>query len=611
MMTARGRWMTLPAMIGLFLGVLQRVPELSLLSLSVLLWLAAEWALFCWRVRVEFPRLQIERTVNGLSEPTGRLWAGRTATIVVNVTRSASEGEGFTTPDSRLARLGARALASASGYFGPSSSLSPVVLIHDVVPENIQVLSRNHADQRLSGNQFELRFRTTAVTLEYHVRVRAAGEVTLPGVRLRLQDAHGFFLAERFIQLPQTFRVLPAFAVAGDVQPLVKRTNSLPQHGIHRLQRSGLGSELLELREYVAGDPPKAIAWKVSARRDKLMTRQYESEVPVRVQLFVDGSMGTRLGGFGCRLLDQMTFVAASVARVAISVGDPVGAMLFDERETRRLPPLTGERGFYRLLDELADFSINPTVNSTVPPPPLSLRMISAAMSLAGERYPELLDNRVNQAPFTLLPMLPRSRRRFREHFLLAGVLAEVFQLSAAQQVRLVHQSSYMAEHIQRFLDQSGVALMEPVAEEDQQIAHEVRMNLLSDSLVKVVSHARDNEVFVVLANLLGHASDIQQLLPAVKMALGRHHRVAFVCPSPTFRRPTTFSTIHKSNSIDDLMSAAEQIQMREQVAKLHRELRRLGATVTCSGEQEAIHLVLSEMELARSGRIVAGGPRR
>ena len=187
----------------------------------------------------------------------------------------------------------------------------------------------------------------------------------------------------------------------------------------------------------------------------------------------------------------------------------------------------------------------------------------------------------------------------------------EVFLLSAAQQVRLVHQSSYMAEHIQRFLDQSGVALMEPVAEEDQQIAHEVRMNLLSDSLVKVVSHARDNEVFVVLANLLGHASDIQQLLPAVKMALGRHHRVAFVCPSPTFRRPTTFSTIHKSNSIDDLMSAAEQIQMREQVAKLHRELRRLGATVTCSGEQEAIHLVLSEMELARSGRIVAGGPRR
>jgi hypothetical protein len=260
------------------------------------------------------------------------------------------------------------------------------------------------------------------------------------------------------------------------------------------------------------------------------------------------------------------------------------------------------------LLDALADFSINPAV----PPPRLSPRMISTAMSLAGERYPELLDNRVNQVPFTLWPILPHSRRRFREQFLLAGVLAEVFQLSAAQQVRLVHDSAYMSEHIQRFLDQSGIAWMRLVIDEDDwQTAQRARMELLSDALVKAVSHARDNEVFVVLADLLEHASDIKHLLPAVKMALGRHHRVAFVCPSPTFRRPTTASTIPKSNSVGDLMATAEQIKARELATKLQRTLRRLGATVTCSGEQEAIHLVLSEMEIARSGRIVAGGLRR
>lgn len=190
MMTGRGRWMTLPAMIGLFLGVLQKTPELSLLSLSVLLWLAAEWSLFCWRVRVELPRLQIERTVNGLSEPTGRLWAGRTATIVVKVTVKPGRFSVVRTPTSELAMrpdVGVR----TTGRTISTGCLSPVVQIHDVVPENIEVLSRNHADQRLNGNQFELRFRTTAITLKYHVRVRAAGEVTLPGVRLRLQDAQG------------------------------------------------------------------------------------------------------------------------------------------------------------------------------------------------------------------------------------------------------------------------------------------------------------------------------------------------------------------------------------------------------------------------------------
>ena len=612
-MTPRGRWMALPGLFGLFLGVLRGQAELSLLSLSVLVWLAVEWALFSWRVWGELPSLQIERTVNGRSEPTGLLWAGRTVTITVRVT-----------------------MKPGASRFGIGSD----VLMRDVVPENIAVLSGGDeaprrmdassvrsnpssitssnsdgrgvhptgGDRPLDANEFWLRERSGRVTFTYTARVRSAGQVVLPGIRLRLKDAQGFFLAERFVSLPQTFRVLPGYAEAGDVHPLVKRTNSLPQHGIHRLQRSGLGSELLELREYVPGDPPKAIAWKVSARRDKLMTRQYESEVPVRVQLFLDGSIHTRLGGFGCRLLDQMTYVAASVARAAISVGDPVGAMLFDERGAKRLPPQGGERGFYRLLDALADFSINPA------PPAQSLtpQMISAAMSLAGERYPELLDGRVNQVPFTIFPILPWNRRCFHERFLLAGVLAEVFQLTALEQVKMMHEPSFMAGYVQRFLSESGGAWMEPlVAVHEGWDADHMRTATLADALVKGVTHARDNEVFVILADLLDSAAGISGLLPAVKMALGRHHRVAFVCPSPTFRRPTISSTEPATDSVDDLVAAAEQLKTRDLATGLQRELRRLGAAVTCSGEQQAIHLVLSEMEIARTGRMSPAGVRR
>ena len=621
-MTPRGRWMALPGLVGLFLGVLRGQAELSLLSLSVLVWLAVEWALFSWRVWVELPAFQIERTVNGRAEPTGLLWAGRVVTITVCVTlASRRRSDGLRRRDGLL-------------------SIGPLVLFHDVVPENIKVLSKRvesarrmdassvrpnpsssvieHSDGRgvhptgsegpLDANEFTVRERCTSVTFTYTARVRSAGQVVLPGLRLTLKDAQGFFLAERFVSLPQTFRVLPAYAEAGDVHPMVKRTNSLPQHGIHRLQRSGLGSELLELREYVPGDPPKAIAWKVSARRDKLMTRQYESEVPVRVQLFLDGSMGTRLGGFGCRLLDQTTYVAASVARAAISVGDPVGAILFDERGTKRLPPQGGERGFYRLLDALADFSINPA------PPAQSLtpQMIAAAMSLAGERYPELLDGRVNQVPFTIFPILSWNRRRFRERFLLAGVLAEVFQLTALEQVRMMHEPSFMAECVQRFLTQAGVAWMEPlVALHGGWSSDGTRLDALADALVKGVTRARDNEVFVILADLLDDAPGVSRLLPAVKMALGRHHRVAFVCPSRTFRRPTASSIEPATDSVEDLLVAAEQINTRELATGLQRELRRLGAAVTCSGEAAAIHMVLSEMGIARTGRMSPAGVRR
>ena len=224
-------------------------------------------------------------------------------------------------------------------------------------------------------------------TFTYTVGVRAAGHVTLPGVRLTLQDRYGFLRMHRFVRVEQKFRLLPDYFQSAELRPTIKRQNSLPQHGIHRMQRSGTGAELLELREYVPGDPPKSIAWKVSARRDKLMTRKYESEVPVRVHLFIDGSFSTRIGGYGLRLIDQINFVAASVAKAAISVGDPVSAMLVDENSIRRLPWAGGDRGFMQLLKALAEFS------QTAPPASLTMTnyLMQCALRVTHERFPELL----------------------------------------------------------------------------------------------------------------------------------------------------------------------------------------------------------------------------
>lgn len=45
------------------------------------------------------------------------------------------------------------------------------------------------------------------------------------------------------------------------------------------------GEELHQLRPYRAGDPPRSIAWKHSARRDALLVREYERPVGLDVQL--------------------------------------------------------------------------------------------------------------------------------------------------------------------------------------------------------------------------------------------------------------------------------------------------------------------------------------
>jgi uncharacterized protein (DUF58 family) len=568
-MTGLARWLALPAIAGLYLGILRDQRGLSLLSLSVIVWLLLEWLLFSWRLWFELPHLKFERRVNGRSDARGILWAGRVVDVEVALTTS---------------------LLGVNG----------VIQIRDVVPENLDVL--NHE------NDVTIRSRVHAAVFRYRARVLGAGQLRMPGFRIVMQDRNCFFRAERFIPLSQTFRVLPAFQNAGDAQSFVKRINSQPQHGIHRLQRSGMGSELLELREYVVGDPPKSIAWKVSARRDKLMTRQYESEVPVRLQLFVDGSIGTRTGGFGLRLLDQINFVAASVARAAISVGDPVGAILFDERGVRRIPAATGDRGFYRLLDALSDFSITPAPI----PDRLTNRLIDAALSVAADQFPELLDERINQVPFLLFPISPWAHRRLRERYRLAGVIAQVYQFTPTRQLQLVLDDALMATFSQHFLSQSGMSWIEPVVSVRDRGFHDgmARMEILSNALTQAVSQARDNEVFVVLADLLECVPSLSHLMPAVKMALARNHRVAFVCPSPTFLRPTRDSTFVRSSSAEDLLLAAEQTRTREIAGRLQFELRRTGATVSISGEQNAIQLVLSETAIARTGRVTAGGVR-
>ncbi len=596
-MTLRAQMFAVAGMIGLCLGLVRGQTVLSLLSLSSLLWILSEWVLFYWHVRFQLPFLKPTRMVNGNLEANRSLWADRTVEVRVQI-------------PNKIRLLGA------------------TVDLHDVVPENLELVSakvtmagratptapsksrmirnmRSFFDDEDKDTPNEKQLGTDGTHAEwvYSARVRAAGKVVFPGFRSTLQSTHGLFRIETFIKCKQSFRALPTFVDAGEFRSLTKKSSVIPRHGVHRLMRSGMGSELLELREYMPGDPFKSIAWKVSAKRDQWMTRQYESEVPARVQLIVDGSSTTRVGGFGFRLLDQMTFVAASVARMATKAGDPVGGVLFDEHSLNRLPPMSGEKGFQIFLRALGDFSVNPSP----PPSQLSQQMLDAAWGLLSQRFPELLDFKVNQFPFFLFPILPNSRAQRRQRFLVAGALSEIYRLSIRDQVAMIHDDLTLARRIQKLLNQSGIPWIAPVIalNETRDRAPIRRMEQLAESILAAVGHARDNEVFVVMSDLLNCVGILEFLLPAVKLAAAKHHRVSFVCPTTTFQRPSRYVASSSSGDwlADDLLLVAEQARLQIQAEQLQRELRRCGATLSLSGERNAIRLIMAELDVARTGR--------
>ena len=133
------------------------------------------------------------------------------------------------------------------------------------------------------------------------------------------------------------------------------------------------------------------------------------------------------------------------------------------------------------------------------------------------------------------------------------------------KQLQLVYDDPLMATFAQHFLSQSGLSWMEPVVSVRNRGFHDgmARMEILSAALSRAVMQARDNEVFVILADLLECVPSLSHLMPAIKMALARHHRVAIVCPSPTFLRPTEESTEIRSLTAEDLLLAAEQTRTR------------------------------------------------
>src|SRR5260370_851791 len=121
------------------------------------------------------------------------------------------------------------------------------------------------------------------------------------------------FTSASFVRDEATFRFLPPLVDAEGRTRAAKRHTLLPPPGINRLPRPGSGSELLDLRDYLPGDPPKTIAWKVSARRDRLITKEFESEVPVRCTLFLDTAHSVRLRPPGQNALPRLVAIRPPV----------------------------------------------------------------------------------------------------------------------------------------------------------------------------------------------------------------------------------------------------------------------------------------------------------
>jgi uncharacterized protein (DUF58 family) len=126
-----------------------------------------------------------------------------------------------------------------------------------------------------------------------------------------------------------TISVVPSILGAGRYR-LLAAQHRLRTAGQRAIRRRGAGMSFANLRDYVPGDDPRRIDWKATARRHRLISREFTVEQGQTVMIAVDcGRMMTQLAGDRPRF-EYALASALTLADVALSTGDRVGLIAFD-----------------------------------------------------------------------------------------------------------------------------------------------------------------------------------------------------------------------------------------------------------------------------------------
>jgi uncharacterized protein (DUF58 family) len=149
-------------------------------------------------------------------------------------------------------------------------------------------------------------------------------------------------------QLPDYMRLLPeeTMGIMRRLEWLARRRMQGTLTGRHTSPEKGVSVEFAEHRSYAPGDDPRTLDWRVIARSDRNVVRQYIEETNLRTTLAVDvsGSMaftGTRaisIDGTPLSKLDYAKYLAAAISYLFIKQGDAAGLVTFDNKvlEIRR-----------------------------------------------------------------------------------------------------------------------------------------------------------------------------------------------------------------------------------------------------------------------------------
>lgn len=229
-------------------------------------------------------------------------------------------------------------------------------------PEALNVVLRDEPPPSFlaSERQFPLRLRPGEEReISYQITPPERGSDYFRGTYLRLACPLG--LVERQVKLntEQPVRVYPNVLALREFD-LLKQKGQLRELGIRKSRMRGLGTDFESLRDYAEGDDYRKLDWKASARRGKLIVRQFEQERNQPVILCIDVGRRMLSEVNGVTKLDHVLDALLMLTHAAAVAGDFVGLLVYSDRVKRYIPPRKGRNQVGMIIEAIHDLVADP-----------------------------------------------------------------------------------------------------------------------------------------------------------------------------------------------------------------------------------------------------------
>jgi len=185
------------------------------------------------------------------------------------------------------------------------------------------------------------------------VRGQRVGRFGIHGLSLEVQGSPGLYEVPLTFANPYGVEVMPRAYQAFAHQARGGRSHQSADRG-RSGPVAGEGEQLRELRELRSGDAFRRIAWKATAKRGRLMVREYEREERDVVWFVLDASVELGAGVPGHTPLDRAIDEVAGYATHHAARGDRIGLAVIASRTLSLIKPGRGTNHTLSLLQALS-----------------------------------------------------------------------------------------------------------------------------------------------------------------------------------------------------------------------------------------------------------------